>query len=292
MATRRRRGDQRSRKTPENERAYCRIDGEKLRKLRVDAELTIRALAYAVDVDPKTITDIEAGRRARSEIRVARSIGAHPDINVDWTELLPNDDKRRPAPTIVLPPRSSLDALVAEERRLGKPPPVKLGSSQLPVFGASDLVNIFASPGSRAGERCCVTGIVHAQRGLPPSDAAVLGVDYERCARFEIVRTIGGVERPLAVTVVTTNANQTRALQTAWERHSTVGVVISVVAVSFREDSEVIVHGLPGPPEPVARRRPMQSTEAWAGFVHIQDKSERVPKPHPWTLVIVESLFG
>src|SRR4051812_32735171 len=127
MATRGQGGGRRSRKTQDDDRDYCRIDGRKLRKLRLDAELTIRALAYAVDVDPKTITDIEAGRRERSQMRVARSIAAHPDINVDWTELLPDADKRRPPPTIALAPRSSLDALVAEERRTGKPPPIIVG---------------------------------------------------------------------------------------------------------------------------------------------------------------------
>ena len=289
MATRQRRGSGRSGKTQEHDRDYCRIDGGKLRKLRLDAELTIRALAYAVDVDPKTITDIEAGRRARSQIRVARSIAAHPEINVDWTELLPDDDKRRPPPTIVLAPRSSLDALVAEERRIGKLEPITVGSSLMPVFGASDLVNVFASPGSHSGECAGVTGLVHTQRGLPPSDAAVLSVDYERCARFEIVRVIGGVERPLGFTVTTTNAAQTRTLQSAWERHSRMAVVVSVVTVSFRSASEVVVHGLPGTSAPVVRPRPMVGGEPWRGFLHIEEKSERLPKPHPWTLVVVET---
>ena len=291
MATRQRRGGGRSRKPPEHDRDYCRIDGRKLRKLRLDAELTIRALAYAVDVDPKTITDIEAGRRERSQIRVARSIAAHPEINVDWTELLPDDDKRRPPPTIALAPRSSLDALVAEERRIGKPAPITVGPSLMPILGASDLVNIFASPGSHSDERACVTGLVHTQRGLPPPDAAVLGVDYERCARFEIVRIIGGVERPLGFTVTTTNATQTRTLQTAWERHSTIGVIVSVVTVSFREPSEVLVHGLPGATGPVVRPRPVVGGEPWRGFLPIEEKSQRPPKPHPWTLVVAETLF-
>lgn len=290
MATRQRRRNPRARNTGDRDGAYCRIDGDKLRKLRVDAELTIRALAYAVDVDPKTITDIESGRRQRSQIRVARSIAAHPDINVDWTELLPDDDARRPLPTIALAPRSTLDALVAEERRIGKPPAVKYGSSSLPVFGATDLVNVFASPGSRAGELLCVIGLVHAQRGLPPPDATVLAVDYERCARFEVVRAIGGVERPLAVTLTTINATQTRALQTAWERNTPVRVVVSVVGVSFREPAEVVVHGLPRDEQPSVRPRPLGGSDPWRGFVHIEEKSERLPKPHPWTLVAVDLL--
>ena len=167
-----------------------------------------------------------------------------------------------------------------------------VGSSLIPVFGASDLVNVFASPGTHAGECSCVTGLAHAQRGLPPPDAAVLGVDYERCARFEIVRIIEGVQRPLGFSVTTTNATQTRALQSAWERHSTVAVVVSVVTVSFREPSEVVVHGLPGTSAPVVRPRPVVGGEPWRGFLHIEEKSERLPKPHPWTLVVVEMLSG
>lgn len=290
MATRRRRRDQRSRITAPNESAYCRIDGQKLRKVRIDAELTIRALADAVEVDPKTITEIESGRRERSQIRVARSIAAHPDINLDWTELLPDDDARRPPPTIGLGPRSTLDALVAEERRIGKQPPVRYGTSSVPVFGATDLVNVFASPGTHAGELSCAMGLVHAQRGLPPPDASVLGVDYERCARFEIVRVIGAVERPVALTITTTDATQTRALQTAWERNSPLRIVVSVIAVSFREPSEVVVHGLPGNAQPSTRLRPIVGSEPWRGFLHIEEKSERPPKPHPWTLVVVELL--
>lgn len=290
MATRRRRRNERSRRTPANEGTYCRIDGKKLRKLRLDAELTIRALADAVEVDPKTITDIESDRRERSQLRVARSIAAHPDINVDWTELLPDDDERRPRPTIALAPRSSLDELVAEERRIRKPPPVEYGSSSLPIFGAADLVNVFASPGSRAGEQMCVTGLVHAQRGLPPADASVVGVDYERCARFEIVRTIGAVERPLALTIATKDATQTRALQAAWERNATVRVVVSVVSVSFRGPGEVVVYGLPGNAEPVIRARPTIGAQPWPGFLHIQEKSEKQPRPHPWILVAVTVL--
>jgi transcriptional regulator with XRE-family HTH domain len=290
MATRRKRSRGRSTETKRNESDYCRIDGAKLRKLRLDAELTIRALAYAVEVDPKTITDIEAGRRTRSQIRVARSIAAHPDINVDWTELLPDDDKRRPAPTIALAPRSSLDTLVAEERRVGRPDPVKIGSVVLPVFGAADLVNVFASPGSHAGEAHCVTGLVHAQRGLPPPDAAVLAVDYEQCARFEIVRTIGVAERPLAVTVTTMNARQTRMLQQAWDKGSTVRIHVCLVTVSFRDPSDVAVHGLPGSAASVTRARPITAGEPWRGFLHIEEKSERALKPHPWTFVVVEPL--
>jgi hypothetical protein len=34
----------------------------------------------------------------------------------------------------------------------------------------------------------------------------------------------------------------------------------------------------------------MAGREAWRGFLHIEEKSDRVPKPHPWTLVVVELL--
>jgi hypothetical protein len=75
-----------------------------------------------------------------------------------------------------------------------------------------------------------------------------------------------------------------RALQTAWERNSAVRVVVSVVSVSFRETAEVAVHGLPGRPGPVVRPRPTVGSEPWRGFQHIEEKSQRQPKPHPWIL--------
>lgn len=120
-----RRGSRTAAGTGSNSRKRCLVDGVKLRALRQDAELSIRQLAYSVGVDPKTITDLEAGgRRTWTQVRVVRSIAAHPEINVDWTDLLvgeskPNERPAAPAAPL-LPPRSSLDVFVSEERRAGK----------------------------------------------------------------------------------------------------------------------------------------------------------------------------
>jgi len=31
-------------------------------------------------------------------------------------------------------------------------------------------------------------------------------------------------------------------------------------------------------------------TDLWRGFLHVEERSERPPKPHPWTLVVVHLL--
>ncbi len=272
-----------------DDREQCAIDGAKLRRFRLDAELSIRALAYAVGVDPKTITDIEAGRRDRSFVRVARSIASHPDLDIEWTELLAVNGPKAPVTisTTTLPARSSLDAIVDEERRIGKLPPTKTDSGLIPSFGAAELVHVFASPGSREGQRFCVRGEVYSQRGLPPDDAAVLGVSYESGARFEIIRQIGAVEKPLVLTIVTTTAAHTRHLQAAWEERRSAAVTILVVAAAVRpdEDRHVYVTDL-ADGKPVRRNRPKAGDQLWQGFKQISGKSERAPKPHPWALVV------
>jgi hypothetical protein len=160
---------------------------------------------------------LEACRRQWSTVRVVRSIAAHPQINVEWTELLvdepkpPRASKSEPtsaAPT--LPPRSSLDVFVSEERRVGKLPLLPTAHGPAPCFGAADLVNVFSSPGSHAGARFYVRGHIHSHRGLGVIDGLVLGIRYRDGSRFEVVRAIGSLGKPLSVMVVTTSVDDTR----------------------------------------------------------------------------------
>ncbi len=260
--------------TPRDEDT-CRIDGAKLRRLRKDAELSIRALADAAGVDAKTVTRIEGGHTKTSTERVARSLAAHPAIDVDWKELLVD----RPASAA---PRSSLDRFVDEERRVGKPPPLDTPDGPIPIFGATDLVSAFASPAARAGERFYVQGKVHAQRGLSPADGAVLGIPYEQGARFEIHRRVGTLDQPLALTVISVDIASTRALQVAWEAASEISALIRLVVAVFPDEDHV---RLLGAADDRTRARPPSGTVAWRGFVPIEPKSAS-PKPHPWALLV------
>jgi transcriptional regulator with XRE-family HTH domain len=284
MARRSRKLGQRRSTAEVGDRDRCRIDGAKLRKLRMDAELSIRALAFAAGVDPKTITDLEAGRRGWSTIRIARDLASHPAIDVDWTDLRAGGDSAE-APrkaTASLPSGSSLDAFVEAERRLAPLPAV----GGLPAFGAAELVNVFASPGSCEGERFYARGLVHSQRGLPPADATVLGIRYEHAARFEIVRSIGSLDRPLALTVVAGSAAHTRALQSAWRERREIMLTIAVVVASLTDDdAQVSVTNL-NVGAPHLRPRPRIGAEPWRGFTHIGAKSEAPGRPHPWILVV------
>jgi hypothetical protein len=82
---------------------------------------------------------------------------------------------------------------------------------ELPFFGESDLVRLFSSPSSVVGERCCVRGRVHTMRGLSIGDGLVLGILRQDGSRFEVLRQIGAVEKPMSLTVMTTHVEHTRA---------------------------------------------------------------------------------
>jgi len=285
----RKRGKRRER-ADDDER--CQVDAAKLRALRLDAELTVRRLAWEAEIDPKSVTELEAGRRAWSTRRVVRSIAAHPEINVDWRELLVKrprdlDDASR---ATSLPPRSSLDEYVSEERRIGKLPPLTTAHGPVPSFGAADLANAFSSPGSQAGARFYARGRIHAHRGLGVTDGLVLGIRYRDGARFEVVRAIGTVEKPLSVMVITTTVEHTRRLQKAWEAGREVMAIVRVVVADFvaGDDEHVHITNLDGGAEHLRPRR--VGAELWRGFTPIYAKgegeAERAPRAHPWGLVV------
>ncbi len=266
-----------------------RVDSAKLRKLREDAELSVRALAFAVGVDPSTVMDLESGRREWSQLRTVRSIASHPALDVDYRELLVEElapaSAVMPKSTANIPPRSSLDAYVNEERRLGAAPQIETEHGALPLFGATDLVRVFSSPSSVAGERFCVTGRVHATRGLSYTDGLVLGIRHQDGSRFEILRHIGTLENPMSLTVLTTTVEQTRRLQAAWTQQTDVSLVIRVITT----------HDIPDEPERVlvigqtkcdeVHRPRRHGSELWRGFMQIEPKGS-VAKPHPWALLV------
>ncbi len=286
-----------SRRNPSQKRprgpVRCRVDGAKLRALREDAELSIRELAYSVGVDPKTITDLEAGRRDWSQVRVIRSIASHPQINVDWKELVLADvapSSEAPTVTNLLPARSSLDAYVAEERRIGKLPSLTTAIGDVPSFGAAELAKVFSSPGSQVGARFYVRGRVHAHRGLSVADGQVLGIRHRDGSRFEVIRTVGALPVPLSIMVITTTVGHTRALLQAWEAQREVVAIVRVLLVDFPSDDpdHVVVTNLDGGADHARPRR--VGGEPWRGFIPIYaktaDSSERAAKPHPWALVV------
>ncbi len=260
----------------------CRVDGAKLRALRTDAELSIRELAYAVEVDPKTITELEAGRREWSQLRVIRSIAAHPAINVAWGELLVGSATK---PTSAAPLRqstSSLDAFVEEERRGAALAILKTPDGELASFGATALVNVFSSPASHAGATFYVRGHVVAQRGLSPGDGPVLGIDPHAGSRFLLARTVGALEQPLTVMLISTRVNETRPLQRAWEASTEVVAIVRVVVADVVDGAATLV-GLDGEG---SRSRPRKLGGDWPGFVGLG----AAPRPHPWALVVLRVL--
>lgn len=280
-------GKKRRAKRPSREGAQrLRIDGAKLRRLREDAELSIRGLAIDVGIDPSTIADLEAGRREWSQLRVIRSIAAHPAIDVDYNELLVDAKPTMSNVDVKLPPRSSLDAYVDEERRIG-PEQMMTARGQLPVFGATDLVRLFSSPSSVAGQFFVVRGRVHATRGLTITDGRVLGIHHQDGSRFEILRRIGSIPQPMSLTVVTTSVETTRRLQNAWTSQVDVALVVGVITTRANE-SDVFVTSLDGQAD--VQRPRFSGSEQWRGFIQIEPKTNSPPKPHPWALVVVSVL--
>ncbi len=274
------------RRSVEERGKRLRVNGTKLRALRQDAELSIRELAFAVDVDPKTITDLEAGRREWSQLRVIRSIAAHPAINVAWQELVLQDqapsEVDRSAP--FRPVTSSLDELVHAEKRGAALPPMETSAGLLPSFGATQLVNVFSSPMASAGERFYLRGHVVAQRGLSSLDGQALGIDAVRGSRFLLARRIGKIDRPFSLTVVTITVDATKALQRAWETDHEVLLIAAVVATQLVSGG-VQVFGQSS----VDVIRPIEKN--WRGFVQIAERDETAkPKegrPHPWVLQVL-----
>ena len=262
-----------------------RVDGAKLRKLREDAELSIRALALGVGVDPSTIADLEAGKREWSQLRVVRSIAAHPAIDVDYRDLLLDEKPSARPKATPLPPRSSLDLYVDEERRLGPRPRIAMAKGELPLFGAVDLVRVFSAPASVAGQLFAMRGVVHATRGLSITDGIVLGIDHQDGSRFEILRSIGTVEKPLSFTVITINVGDTRALHELWERQAEATFAIRVITTRAvpHDHDRIAVVGLGDAPHVRVRRH---SSEIWRGFYQIEAKTATPPKPHPWALLV------
>ncbi len=264
-----------------------RVDGAKLRALRLDAELSIRELAYSVEVDPKTITDLEAGRRAWSHVRVVRSIAAHPSINVAWQELVIRDEEatNRKRATLFRPVTSSLDAFVHAEKGGAALPQMKTSAGLLRPFGATQLVNVFSSPMTSAGERFYLRGHVAAQRGLSSPDGHVLGIDAVRGSRFLIARRVGAIERPFSITVFTTTVETTKALQRAWEHEYEVTLIVVVVVVQL-VDGGVRVVG-----QASAEVTRAIETGSWRGFPPIAERGdalkEQEARPHPWVLQVV-----
>jgi transcriptional regulator with XRE-family HTH domain len=274
----------RSRKNGKVERERCRVDGAKLRRLRLEAELSIRDLAWSTDVDPKTVTAIEAGRRAWTTVRVARSLASHQDINVDWKELLAVDEPAEHQPT------PSLDVFVDEERRVGCPPAIDL--PPLPVwfgavtpFGASDLVSLGASPASCSGRCWHMSGVVHWQRGLDVTDGRILGIDHHEGARFEILLTIGKLKQPLPITVTSITLDDTQRLQSSWQEREPITIVVRVLTATAipDDDDHVLVSNFEGGQLHVRPRR--QGDSVWRGFYQI-DSSLLGGEPHPWALIV------
>jgi transcriptional regulator with XRE-family HTH domain len=273
-------------------------NGTRLRELREDLEISIRDLAAKASVDAKTVIDLEHGRRSwvypKTLKSIAAALSALGRIDVDWTELQANTveaaPKKRPARIAdELPPRSSLDALVAAERKHGPPPPLSTKNGAVRAFGPAQLVEVFTAYAAHAGDRYYVRGEVTSQRGLRYCDCRVLDIPHATGARFEIARRIPGVEKPLLLTVLALDKATTRQLQTSAASGATVSVIVRVIAATPPSDDEerVFIAGLERLEKQPRPRR--YRDEIFFGFEQIEEKSEsKKPKPHPWALIVEE----
>jgi transcriptional regulator with XRE-family HTH domain len=188
-------------------------DGDKLRDLREARDLSQRQFARLAKVDAETVADIEAGKRHRVRSATLRKLA--PPLLVEWEDLVRDyKGRRKLVPRRLaeeLLPRSSLDLLrYAEEEE--REPPVETAWGKVEIFGVAELVDTFAAPRTREGDRYCVIGEVAHQRGLYPGDEAILDVEPLEGARFEIVRKFAESLPPFSLTVFSKTLAHTRAL--------------------------------------------------------------------------------
>jgi hypothetical protein len=267
-------------------------DAKKILAHRKKLGWSRRAFASESGADEKTIRAIEEGRRDSCQPDTLQKFAAAFEkggIACTWTDLVLSETA-----SPKLEPRSSLDPLIAVERRFAPAPRIQTPFGPLKRFGAVELADTFTAYGIHEGKRYYVDGMVLHQRGLSDLDRQVLQVKGGHGGKFELTRVIHPDEQPLRLTIWSRKSDHTHALQKAHRKGEkiTVRAIVRLIVADF--DSEGIppnhvaltnVEGS-GPP---AIRFIMRDGELWKGFLGIVslDKSKGdKPKPHPWALLV------
>ncbi len=212
-----------------------RIQSEELRRRRIEKMLDRAELARITGVSVRTLALLEASDKGVTVTTLDALIKPLGCKRVDVATYV--DPRKKSAPVKVNgAPRASNDRpriidLRTIQRALPDPEPVLVDGELVPMLTVLRFQQCFTAYLARDGERYCVEGRVHDERGLPPSEAALLGATSGEAARFEIHCPVGDAGHTLCVTVHTSNAETTLAMQRAADK--TVLCVVRVVA--FRD---------------------------------------------------------
>jgi transcriptional regulator with XRE-family HTH domain len=229
--------------------AKWRVDGAKVRALRMALMMTLEELARKSGVSDRSIAAIERGDSgARPEtIRcLAKALGVAPE------ELLVRDAPTvTPAPTAAsaptpsesgLPPpkiaaRTNLDRLADLTRKRNiAPAPVVVGKARVDVLIPPRMQEIFARHVAFDGKRFVVDGVVERPRALSLEEARALGTKVGVGARYHVLAEIApGIE--LSVTAHATNAKLAAALEAKTGQRARIVVTVRVVG---KNDARVI----------------------------------------------------
>jgi transcriptional regulator with XRE-family HTH domain len=272
--------------------AFWKPDIAELKRLRENADKSIRDLARESGVSAKTIGLIERGLRDAVESDTLKAL-ANP-LGVAWKKLVYEDPSKRAAKYLaeMLPPRSSLDVFAFAERE--KPAPrLETPHGPLRCFGAGELVDSYTSPRTHEGDRFYVTGQVAYQRGMNPRDESVLSAEPLCGGRFEIARLVDPELPPLTLILFARKRAHTKALQEHWRKPEPICAIVRVfVAAPIQGEADKIeVTDLQNGGH-IVRSRPLGPPK-WAGFEFITAKPSGEsgagrPKLHPWCLLVEE----
>lgn len=208
-------------------------DGRRIRALRGQLRMSVDRLAFETGLGEKTIRLIESGETKTSRTgtleALARVLGVDiKDIarEVDSSRSAKRGGKQKPRPWT--PPASQLESLVDVEAA-SKRAVARLDTAEGPVEALTPkrYQDIMTAYRLHAGEKAWVTARVLRQRGIPQPEASLLGTRSGIGARFLVASELVA-RAPLTVTVFSTTAQSTRALQGSVGTETPVTLVLRV----------------------------------------------------------------
>jgi transcriptional regulator with XRE-family HTH domain len=223
-----------------------KIDGARVRELRMAKMMTIPELATKAGIGPRTLSDVELGTKAARPDTIRCLAGA---LEVE-PAMLEANAARKPtatpsapaAPAIPIPPpkhppRTRLDSLADLVRTRGlSPPPVTIGKAKLAVLDPVVMQNLFARHAAFDGDSFVVCGRIERQRALSVAEARALKTRVGVGARYGLVVDVAATET-LDVTVHAVDATVAAALQAKMGQAARVVVRVRVVGT---EEARVV----------------------------------------------------
>lgn len=230
-----------------------RVDGARVRALRMQRMLTIHDFAQKSGVAERTVADIEraeSGRRPETIRCLAKALGVAPedllvrDAGVSGAPpAAPSPEAAHAPPSSIalpplkLPPRTHLDRLADYARAHAiAPPPLVVGKARIDVLMPPRMQDLFARHAAFDKKRFVVVGHVERQRALSVEEARALGTKVGIGAKFNVLAEVAP-GMPFSVTVFAPTAKLADALQAKVKEAVRVVVEVRVVG---KNDARVV----------------------------------------------------